>query len=157
VVRAAAKDLIDSSEIVDVRPVRVVAQFEGSGTPSSRIATANIEVASGFVADVGIFSSKFEFRIVLHAVEGEPIARFEFDLIVDYRVDDGFAPDRDAADFVTGTTGYFAAYPYARELLHSLSARLRLDPVVLGFLKKRTDGGLETFEIGVLQRPQRSG
>ncbi len=155
--RSAAQHLIDNSEIVDVRPVRIVASFEEGGSPGVRIETASIEVASGYINQPGVFSNKFEFRILLNGEGDRPVARFEYDLVVDYRVPKDFEVDRDAADFVTGTTGYFAAYPYAREMLHSMSARLRLDPVVLGFLKRRPDGRVETMEIGTLRRPERSG
>lgn len=154
---ASAQMLIDNSEIVDVRPVRMLATFEEGGSPGTRIETASVEVASGYFSQPGVFSNKFEFRISLSGEESQPVARFEYDLVVDYRVTEGFEADDAAADFVTGTTGYFAAYPYARELLHSMSARLRMDPVVLGFLKKRADGRVETMEIGSLQRPERRG
>lgn len=154
---AVAQNLIDNSEIVDVRPVRIIAAFEEGGSPGVRIETASIEVASGYVNQPGVFSNKFEFRILLSGEDERPVARFEYDLVVDYRVPEDFEVDSEAADFVTGTTGYFAAYPYAREMLHSMSARLRLDPVVLGFLKKRPDGRVETMEIGTLRRPERRG
>lgn len=148
---------MENCEIIDIRPVRVLAEYEDGGGPASVIQRADIEVASGWQADTGVFSNKFEFRIVLGADSGQDVARFEFDLVVDYRTAEGFTPDRDAAEFVTSTTGYFAAYPYARELLQNASARLRLDPVVLGLLRRRPDGGLETMSIGALQRPKRVG
>jgi hypothetical protein len=53
-------------------------------------------------------------------------------LVLNWDVPDNLTPDPSAANFITGGTSYFAAFPYARELLQSLSARLGLDSVVLG-------------------------
>lgn len=133
----------------------MAARFDEGGTPDVRVEKAVVEVGSGYIAEKGLFSNKFEFVIQLLGDDDVRVARFEFDLVVDYRIDPEFEPTEDAAIFVAGTTGYFAAYPYAREILHSMSSRLRIDPVVLGFLKKRPDGSVEMRGVNMLRRPER--
>lgn len=66
----------------------------------------------------------------------EPVASFRFTFQVDYEVDAGYRVASSDASAITRTTGLFAAYPYARELLQNLSGRLQLDPLVLGKLMR---------------------
>ncbi len=98
-----------------------------------------MNLAMSFAADEGIYGNRFDYSFVLKGDdEDEPLGTIEFSLVLDYDVDEDYEPGLEAADFVTSTTGYFAAYPYARELFQSLASRLQFDPVVLGLIKRGT-------------------
>jgi hypothetical protein len=103
-----------------------------------------------FLADAGQFSNRFTYHFDLNDNSGDVVAVIEFTLVLDWAVPADFTPDRAAADFVSSRTGYFAAFPYARELLHSLSTRLGVDSVVLGALNRET---LAPTAITIALRP----
>ncbi len=80
-----------------------------------------------------------KFTYSLDLVENEELlASLGFTVLVEWDVDEDFEPSAAAADHICNSTGYFAAYPYARELVQSLSTRLQLDPLVLGTLARGT-------------------
>lgn len=134
-VRDAAADLIRNAEITDIRAVRIVGELADPATPPRTDAlTTTFEIGVAYACDVGVFGNKFDYRFVLADPNDVNVATIEFSLVVDYRVDPTYAPLPAAADFVTTSTGYFAAYPFARELLESMTARLGLSPLVLGML-----------------------
>jgi hypothetical protein len=129
--------------MIGVRASAIEAKV-AEGTPAGATAsTVTFDVDLAFAAEEGIFGNRFDYRFEVLAEpgddeRGEFLARIQFSLLVDFRVDEGYTPPTDAADHVASTTGYFAAYPYARELLQSLTARLQIDPVVLGLLNRGT-------------------
>ena len=145
---AAARDLLDHCEIADIRPASMAAQLEEGASPADESVSAAIELASGYLFEKGTFSNRFEFLVKVFTIEQRPLATFRLDLIVDYRVDDDYAPSSDAAEFVASTTGLFAAYPYAREMLQSMSMRLRLEGLVFG-LMRRGEIELSIGKVGV--------
>jgi hypothetical protein len=146
-----AKDLLAHAELIDVRPCRIVAEL-ADGIPAGVTPTrVTFDVDLAFAAEESILGNRFDYRFELLGGLGgegspEPLARVEFSLLVDYRVEEGYAPELDAAEFVAGTTGYFAAYPYARELLQLLTSKLQVDPVVLGLINR---GTLKPGSIGI--------
>jgi hypothetical protein len=110
-----------------------------------------MDLALSFAADDGVYGNRFDYSFVLKGdADEDTLGRVEFSLLLDYDVVEGYKPDLEAAEFVTGTTGYFAAYPYARELFESLAGRLQFDPVVLGLIKR---GSMRPGSISVV--PQR--
>lgn len=100
------------------------------------VSSVEISPTLEYFADVGQFSNRFSYSIEARDEMGMSVATLEFTLVLDWAVPDDFTPDRAAADFVAATTGYFAAYPYAREIVHTLSSRLGIDPIVLGALRR---------------------
>jgi hypothetical protein len=120
-----------------------------------------MNVGLSFAAHPGMYGNRVDYEFVVGG-EGEDqrLGIIEFSVLLDYRVDEGFTPDAEAADFVTSTTGYFAAYPYARELFQSLAGRLQFDPIVLGMIKRGSlrpgtisiapgkEGGAEAEAVG---------
>lgn len=146
-----AGELISNVELRDVRPVSIEAIIEPGVAPGSHVAYVEVGVELAYAADVGVFGSRFDFSFRFRGDEEEPLGVIRFGLVLDYEVNEVFEPDPDAAEFVTGTTGYFAAYPYARELLQSLAARLQFDPVVLGLI---TRGSLQPGTVSVVPRQE---
>lgn len=137
-VRAKAQELLSHVELLDIRPCRITASMEQWVAPGTHVAEVDMDLAMSFAADEGVYGNRFDYSFVLKGDDEEPLGTIEFSLLLDYDVDEGYEPDVEAADFVTGTTGYFAAYPYARELFQSLASRLQFDPVVLGLIKRGT-------------------
>jgi hypothetical protein len=135
-VREAASELLERCHLVDVRTTRVFGEVS-SDRPR---AAASLEMSPTleFFADTGQYSNRFHYEFEVKDQLGGNVATLEFTIVLDWTVPGDFTPDREAADFVASTTGYFAAFPYARELVHALSARLGIDPIVLGALHRDT-------------------
>jgi hypothetical protein len=131
---SAARELLAVCHLVDVRPTRIVAEVLTEASRS--IANVGFVPTLEFLAETGQFSNRFTYHFDLNDALGETAIVIEFAVVLDWTVPEDFTPDRSAADFVTRTTGYFAAFPYVRELLHSLTTRLEADPVVLGALNR---------------------
>lgn len=131
---AAAKELLSHCDIADVRPTRIDARLLTDFSESIRTVAFNptLEHASG----EGAFRNRFTFAFSFDGEDDKPVASMEFTLIVEWTVSDDYTPTPEAAEFVTSTTGYFAAFPYVRELAQATTARLGLDPVVLGILNR---------------------
>jgi hypothetical protein len=138
-VGAKAQELLSHVELLDVRPCSISANLEQAVAPGTHVASVEMDLAVSFAADEGVYGNRFDYSFVLKGDdEDAPLGTIEFSLVLDYDIDEDYAPDIEAANFVTGTTGYFAAYPYARELFQSLASRLQFDPVVLGLIKRGT-------------------
>jgi hypothetical protein len=131
---AAASELLANCRLIDVRPIRIFAEILEEGFPP--VTSVDFVPTLELLAETGQFSNRFAYRFDLNDAAGQTVATVGFTLVLDWAVPSDFTPDRSAADFITRTTGYFAAFPYARELLHSLSTRLGIDPVVLGALNR---------------------
>lgn len=127
--KLAARKILDSCRIVDLRPTRILAELTGE---LRTVTSVSFDPTLEFLAETGRFANRFSYHVELKDAVDEIVAIIAFVLVVNWDVPDDLTPDPSAANFVTGTTSYFAAFPYARELLQSLSARLGLDPVVLG-------------------------
>lgn len=135
--RAKAEDLISHVELLDARPCAISARLEDGVSPGTNVSSVTMNVGCSFAAAPGVYGNRFDYEFVLRGdADDEALGTIEFSILLDYRVDEDFDPDPDAADFVSGTTGYFAAYPYARELFQSIAARMQFDPIVLGLIKR---------------------
>jgi hypothetical protein len=134
---AKVQDLLSNVELLDVRPCAISASIERGVAPGAHVSVVEMDLGLSFAANKGVFSNLFDYSFELKGdAESEILGRVTFSLLLDYDVAEEYEPDREAADFVTATTGYFAAYPYARELFQSLAERLQFDPIVLGLLKR---------------------
>lgn len=131
----AAQELLRHAELANVAPTELSARLseESSGGQPTR---AQLTTEFSYSASKGFLANRFQYQIDLLDDEERLFAQLDFTLQVDYSVDPDYEPPQDAAEFVTVTTGLFAAYPYARELAQNLTTRLQLDPLVLGFLPR---------------------
>ncbi|MGI8875134.1 MAG: hypothetical protein ACR2KP_12565 [Egibacteraceae bacterium] len=146
-----AKQILEHAELVNIHPVEIRAsRTEATGAARDvRVeATAQYSVASGAMSN--------RFRYQLEIVDGgeQTLAEIDFTLQVDYEVEADYEPSGEGADFLAGTTGLFAVYPYARELAQSLTTRLQLDPLVLGMLPR---GASSPSAISQVARPSGPG
>lgn len=138
-VHAKAQELLSHVKLVDIRPLSITASIDQGVAPGTHVASVEMELAMSFAADQGIYGNRFDYSFVLKGDdEDHRLGTIEFSLVLDYDVDEDFEPNVHAAEFLTSTTGHFAAYPYARELFQSLAGRLQFDPVVLAFIKRGT-------------------
>ena len=133
---ARTMELLDNVVLLNVRPCNIHADIERGVAPGTHVNTVEVDLQLSFAAGIGVYGNRFDYGFVLKDDDDEKLGTVKFSLLIDYEVTEDFAPDHDAAEFLTSTTGYFAAYPYARELFQSLAARLQFDPVVLGLIKR---------------------
>jgi hypothetical protein len=106
------------------------------GSEPGRIGATEVRVKSEYATGVGGMANRFGYSIGLLGHDDSRVADVEFTLIVDYSADLDFEPTEDGAMLITEAIGHFAAFPYARELVQSMTSRLQLDPVVLGLLHR---------------------
>lgn len=127
--------LLDKCEISNVYATDFSAsRVSGSSEPVT--VRASNEVS--FHVSETSFANRYEWSVQLVDSDGAPVADLAASVVVDYSVMDGFAPDEEAAAMIAETTGFFAAYPYVRELFQSNTARLQLNPLVLGLVMRGT-------------------
>lgn len=151
-VLAAAAELLRHCDIADVRPSRIDAELIVEGP--QQVATVNFNPTLEVAAGPGFFRNRFTYVFSFEGVDEQPVATMEFVLVVEWSVAPGYEAPKDAAEFVASTTGYFAAFPYVRELAQATTARLGLDPLVLGILNRKE---LRPETIRVVVRPAAGG
>ncbi|WP_169501812.1 hypothetical protein [Kribbella catacumbae] len=129
--KARMQALLDHCELANIRLIEFSAKrHEGSAEPVD----ARLSSEVSFVVGKSFMANRFTWQLDLADGEGATVAELAATFVVDYEILDGFEPDDEAADAIAGNTGFFAAYPYARELFQSHTARLQLNPLVLGML-----------------------
>jgi hypothetical protein len=134
---AKAMELLANVEIIDIRPVTIQANISDGVIPGKRVSSVEVDVGAYFAAEEGLYGNRFDYEFKLKGDPDQaPMGQVHFSLVLDYSVREGFTPDQEAADYVARTTGFFAAYPYARELFQSLGGRLQFDPMILGLIKR---------------------
>lgn len=127
----AVRELLDHCELTNVRLLEVHAKRHSF---RSTVANAQLQMSGGFQAAAGTYANRFDWTVSLLADDDETVGVIHAVFLVEYAVEDGYEPDPQAADYVAGTVGRLAAYPYVREIVQSTAARLGLAPVVLGLL-----------------------
>jgi hypothetical protein len=130
----AAQELLEHCDIFDIRPSQISAEIM-SEVPEA-VSALSLDVASQYASGPGLFRNRFTFHFDFVDVADESVAEMAFVLVVEWEVADEYEPSAAGAEYVASTTGYFAAFPYARELAQSMTSRLGLDPLVLGKLTR---------------------
>lgn len=117
----------------------MLVEFDGqvdleSGAPGVAMPEAVIEEEQAFGRHEDQLAYRVEYRV--NIVEAEhSVARLRAVFIAAYAVDDGFdAEDQEYVAYAESTVG-FALYPYLREFVQSMTARLSLPPVTLDVLR----------------------
>jgi hypothetical protein len=77
---------------------------------------------------------RFEQSVELIDAANKSLARASACALVEFTLDG--EPDADALALFVQENGYFIAYPYLRQAIHDLTARLGFDAVVLGVLAR---------------------
>lgn len=132
---AAARELLDHSEIANVTPVNITASLVDEA-PGGEPIGVRLTLEPSVTVGLGSMANRFQYQIDLLDEAEATVARLDFTLQVEYEIADDYEPDQEAAEFIARTTGLFGSYPYARELAQNLTTRLQLDPLVLGLLPR---------------------
>lgn len=123
--------LLDHCEISNVRVLDFSAKrFDEHGEPSY----AHIASETSYLVNEQVFLNRYLWKAELVDDASKPVAELNATLLVEYNIREGFDPDAEAAEAIANSTGFFAAYPYVREIFQSCTSRLQLDPMVLGML-----------------------
>lgn len=123
--------MLDHCEMSNVRVLEFSAKrFDEHGEP----ATAHITSEASYIVKEDAFRNRYMWKANLLDSSDSPVAEVNATLLVEYDIREGFEPDIEAAGAIAGSTGFFAAYPYVRELFQSCTARLQIDPMVIGML-----------------------
>lgn len=128
---ARMQTMLAHCELSNIRAVEFSGKrLEDGGEPAR--ANVSSEVAYG-VSD-SFMANRLSWRVELMDEAEVAVAELTATFVVEYDLLEGFEPDQQAAEGIANSTGFFAAYPYARELFQSQTARLQLNPLVLGLL-----------------------
>lgn len=122
--------MLDHCELSNVR----VVEFSGKRFDHGEPVTAQLASETSYLVNEEAFLNRYVWEARLVDANDACVAELKATVLVEYDLHEGFEPDKDAADAISGSTGYFAAYPYVRELFQSSATRLMLDPMVLGML-----------------------
>lgn len=129
--RERVRSMLDHCEISNVRVQDFSAErFDDHGAPS----TARIESETSYLVNEHAFRNRYFWKAELVDNASTPVAKLSATMLVEYDIREGFEADPEAAEAIAGSSGFFAAYPYVRELFQSCTSRLELDPMVLGML-----------------------
>lgn len=129
--KSRMRNMLNHCEMSNVRVLEFSAKrFDEHGAPS----VAHVTSETSYMVNEHAFLNRYVWKAELVDSSGAPVAELNATLLVEYDVRDGFEPDADAADAIASSTGFFATYPYVRELFQSSTARLQIDPMVLGML-----------------------
>lgn len=81
---------------------------------------------------------RYRYRLALSTSSAHDL-HIECDYELDYRVPDGTDVEEDALVAFGEVSAAFSAFPYARELVQSLTTRASLPPLILGTLRAPID------------------
>lgn len=142
-----AEELLKHIHLANIRPVAVSAQLLSG--PEGSITGVRFNQDIQYAAGPEHYANRFSYHFdVMCGDSVDPCAKIDFTLLVQWQVEAGYTPDAEAADYLSGSTAYFMAFPHVRELLMSLLVRIVLDPIVLGALRQ------EELVPGVISLPR---
>lgn len=125
------RHMLNHCEMSNVRVLEFSAKrFDEHCAPT----TAHITSETSYQVNEDAFRNRYMWKAELVDDSSAPVAELNATILVEYDIREGFEPDAEAADAICSSTGFFAAYPYVRELFQSSTARLQIDPMVLGML-----------------------
>ena len=106
------RSLLARCEMSNVRVLEFSAKrFDEHREPS----VAHMRSEASFLVNDQAFRNRYVWRAELVDDAGKPVAELKATLLVEYDIHEDFEPDPGAADAITGSTGYFASYPYVHE------------------------------------------
>lgn len=125
------RNMLNHCEMSNVRILEFSAKrFDDHSAP----ATAHMTSETSYQVNGDSFRNRYVWKAKLVDDTSAPVAELSATVLVEYDIWEGFEPDAEAADAIASSTGFFASYPYVRELFQTSTARLQIDPMVLGML-----------------------
>lgn len=133
--QASVASALRHLQIEGIRTIELSASIDDGELPNE--VQADAAVTSSYLSHPGFFSNRFEWEIRIIAQDSdELVGSIGFTLQVDYSVLDDFEVESHDAEAIATHTGLFAAYPYARELVHSIGGRLGLTLPLMPLLRR---------------------
>jgi hypothetical protein len=129
------KHLVEHAILRDVRLVR----WSGELSPGYIAPVQTVRVHGEtpmYRLSSGALSCRFDFRVELLDDGEESFGNITADVLVDYELAAECDTDEQTVSCFMDTNAFFMAYPYIREAIHSMSARLGVDAVLLGILRR---------------------
>ena len=137
---AELEQLIARAELTDVRVTKSNVELFFDGALDD--VEAELEVGAAFRRQPAAFSCKFSVVVPLRTAAGKDIARFEIDVVSSFELDEAPGDLDDLIPAFSANVGFFIAFPFIREALHSMSVRVGLPPLTLGLLRRGSEGPL---------------
>lgn len=107
---------------------------------------------SAYLVEERRLACRFEVRVGLLDEHEQEFARIEVAYVVDFERKGSVPLEDEVLGIFIEQNAFFMCYPYIREAVHAMSARLGTEPVVLGILKR---GEARSVDVTVVARPDR--
>lgn len=133
--REALQDLVDRLHLSGVRVQRLSAETMVDGPFAVDVIVVNT-AAPEVLIEPSRLAVRFTQQVCLQDKEKNDLARVDVSMVVDHRLDAGGDLSAETVQLYVDHNAYFIAYPYLREVVQNATARLGLNPIVLGILKR---------------------
>jgi preprotein translocase subunit SecB len=138
-------------DLQDVRTTHVRADLHQGADSGRLVVELEREIVSAAEADHLMYELRFALALQAEGdAEGGsgPVFTAEVHLALLYQVtEEGYQPDDQALDAFGQLSAMHTAYPYLREVLHTLTMRAGLPPLVLGTFLAPAVGGNQTDQV----------
>jgi preprotein translocase subunit SecB len=114
------------AEVLVEFPFDVTAIHIDTGVPEVRV-------------EPGLLECRFRQSVSLSDAEDVAVAAVEVVALVEFAVQGDAEPEPEVVSLFVDRNGYFIAYPYLRQAIQDLTARLGIEAVVLGVLAREAD------------------
>lgn len=135
------KRVIAEVEIEDVRLVEVNAETKVRSPADSGavdlLVNRTAAISEHQDKETFFVVAKMRTQLVPEQAQEEPLVSIETSFEIRYRLPEGFHVDPDTLSTFAETNGVYNAWPYWREFVQSMFARMGLPPVVLPVLRVR--------------------
>lgn len=129
----ALKELVVRTELAGIRVTKWHAELL-SDTPEEA-GELDLKVSSAFRYQQDGFDVRFSVDAPLVSPGGgDKVASIQIDVVASFSLAEGETPGRDLMRAFMDQVAFFVVVPFLREGLHSLSARIGLEPITLGLL-----------------------
>lgn len=130
--------LHDRLHLKDVRIQRMLGEVLAD--PPLAVESVSVSVAAPeALVESPRLACRFTERVALLGQDDERLAVVEIVIVLEFALDGQDEPDAEAVAVYVDRNAYFIAHPYLREAVQTTTARLGLDPVVLGVLGRDED------------------
>lgn len=143
-VKAEALDeLFQHSDVTNVRVTRCSAELLTDDPPKAGRLDFRIALAARH-RELG-FDARFTVTVTIFDEESETrVAIIEMTLIASFAIEGIDKPEKATINAFVDRVGVYTVMPFIREGLHTLSTRIGLAPITLGFAHQDKETGLPT-------------
>lgn len=128
--RPDALELLRNSQLVQVRTTRLDGEVLNDAIP---VETLTFNQTVEFSYGPERYFGRYYFAVDLFSSAGDNAAKLSCTLVAQWLLRDGYrVKDQDVVDYIAGTVGYMAVYPYARAILQQQATELGFGSLLLG-------------------------